>query len=383
MTYATKRKRKVLNKTEKTKIMLSLCDVDICSVIKHVKSTIEAEKHMEEVPGRMEFWNALEKSESLMKEIMLSLTSTFASLYKSCDKGKCKYLNFQLEWHRYCSVFLLPPGKDVSDVDYDVQKHSELARLQQRWIGFCEGKSVDSDIRCSVMISLCNAVYKYFLNLVSSVQQSLLDDTTSKSTNIEHDSDSVYYRFCGAAIAEMLHGRYTKHQASIKHSLKASINTEIEVLKCIQCTGKDHIPQELRYRDNGHMYFPATEYLPFLQALDECVMENANSISFKKYGSHLIEVAVNQMQLNQELLKQFTDILKGKMSEQKLDKKQYECEIQAVYKELSRKLCHTRLGEFISVVQQTAAAEQGKSTLAGQNLRDELLSAHIKTKTQY
>lgn len=131
----TKRKRKVLNKTE---IMLLLCDVDICSVIKHVKSTIEAEKHMEEVPGRMEFWNALEKSESLMKEIMLSLTSTFASLYKSCDKGKCKYLNFQLEWHRYCSVFLLPPGKDVSDVDYDVQKYSELARLQQRWIGFCE-----------------------------------------------------------------------------------------------------------------------------------------------------------------------------------------------------------------------------------------------------
>lgn len=75
----------------------------------------------------------------------------------------------------------------------------------------------------------------------------------------------------------------------------------------------------------------------------------------------MIEVAVNQMQLNQELLKQFTDILKGKMSEQKLDKKQYECEIQAVYKELSLKLCHTRLGEFICVVQQTAAAEQGKS----------------------
>ena len=186
----TKRKRKVLNKTEKTKIMLSLCDVDICSVIKHVKSTIEAEKHMEEVPGRMEFWNALEKSESLMKEIMLSLTSTFASLY-------------------------LPPGKDVSDVDYDVQKHSELARLQQRWIGFCEGKSVDSDIRCSVMISLCNAVYKYFLNLVSSVQQSLLDDTTSKSTNIEHDSDSVYYRFCGAAIAEMLHGSVKQASSTV------------------------------------------------------------------------------------------------------------------------------------------------------------------------
>ena len=150
----TKRKRRVLNKTEKTKIMLSLC------VLLRLKNTWK--KFLVECNFGM-LW----KSESLMKEIMLSLTNTFASLYKSCDKGKCKYLNFQLEWHRYCSVFLLPPGKDVSDVDYDVQKHSELARLQQRWIGFCEGKSVDSDIRCSVMISLCNAVYKYFLNLVS------------------------------------------------------------------------------------------------------------------------------------------------------------------------------------------------------------------------
>lgn len=316
-----------------------------------------------------------------MKELLLSLADAFANLYKSCDRGKDKYMNFQLEWHRYCSVFLLPPGKDISEVNYDVHKDSNLARLQQRWVGFCEGKAVTTDVRCSVMISVSNAVYKYFLRRVATVQQSLLHPSTSEPPNIQPDTDSVYYRFCGAAIAEMLHGRYSKRQSS-KPCSRPGINREIQVLKCIQCVKKDHIPKELQYRDNGHMYFPAIEFLPFLQALDKCVMENANEASFKKYGSNCIEVAVTQMQANQELLEQFSEILKGKLLGQQLDIKQYETEIQLVYKELSRKLCHTRLGEFVSATQQTAAAKQGKSTLAGQNLRDQLLCLHVNTKSQ-
>ena len=53
----------------------------------------------------------------------------------------------------------------------------------------------------------------------------------------------------------------------------------------------------------------------------------------------------------------------------------FEPTIKFVYKELSRKLCHTRLGEFISATQQKLAAVQG------QNLRDKLLTAHVKTKS--
>lgn len=374
----SKRKRKVLSKKEKARVMLSLCDVDIGSVLAHVKATIESEKHIEGDLARLDFWKCLEKSEALMKQIMISLMDAFANLYKICDKGKDKYMNFQLEWHRHCSAFLLPSGKDISDVDYDLQKYS---RLQQRWLGFCEGKAVNTDVRCSIMISLCDAVYKYFLKLVSSVQQSLLDESPNESTVIEPDTNSVYYRFCGAAIAEMLHGRYSKRQ-NCTPSSKLSVNGEIQVLKCIQCVNKDHIPQELKYRDNGHMYFPAVEFLPFLRALDQSVMENANVASFKKYGAHFIEVAATQVHSNQELLKQFVAIISGMMSERQLNVEQYQREIQSVYKELSRKLCHTRLAEFVSVTQQVAAAEQGKTTLAGQNLRDQLLCFHVNTKSQ-
>lgn len=92
----------------------------------------------------------------------------------------------------------------------------------------------------------------------------LLDE----STNEEPDTNSVYYKFCGAAIAEMLHGRYSKRRNCV--ASKASINQEIQVL---QCVNKEHIPQVLKYRVRGYMYFPAVEFLPFLRALDQSVME--------------------------------------------------------------------------------------------------------------
>ena len=31
---------------------------------------------------------------------------------------------------------------------------------------------------------------------------------------------------------------------------------------------KEHIPEYLRYRDNGYMYFPCKEMLPFLISVD-------------------------------------------------------------------------------------------------------------------
>ena len=58
----------------------------------------------------------------MVTELLRTLAGLFASLYKSCDKGKDKYMKFQLEWHQCCSVFLLPPDKSLSDVGVDPKK---------------------------------------------------------------------------------------------------------------------------------------------------------------------------------------------------------------------------------------------------------------------
>ena len=48
--------------------------------------------------------------------------------------------------------------------------------------------------------------------------------------------------------------------------------------------------------------------------------------------------------------------------------------VQNVYLELTRKLCNTRLQEFIDVYRRTAAKKGGSSTIACQNLRAKLLT---------
>ena len=48
----------------------------------------------------------------------------------------------------------------------------------------------------------------------------------------------------------------------------------------------------------------------------------------------------------------------------------------SIYQELVRKLCHIRVAEFLSSTKQRMASEKGNASLAGQNLRDELLTSH-------
>ena len=54
----------------------------------------------------------------------------------------------------------------------------------------------------------------------------------------------------------------------------------------------------------------------------------------------------------------------------------------SVYREFSRKICNTRLNEFINVQKQLSVMKSGKASLSGQNLRDTLLTPHVNMKTR-
>lgn len=56
--------------------------------------------------------------------------------------------------------------------------------------------------------------------------------------------------------------------------------------------------------------------------------------------------------------------------------------IETVYLELTRKLCNTRIQEFLDSTKQIESAKAGKGTLKGQNLRDNLLSKHVNLKSK-
>ena len=150
------------------------------------------------------------------------------------------------------------------------------------------------------MISVCSAVYEHLLNHTNFILKAITEENFATSqmgnSSITVDDTAVYYRFCGAALAEMLHARYRKRE-SCKLSQKESIAREIKILQAIRCKDKAHVPPELQYRDRGFMYFPCKEFLTFLKELDACVFENANEASLRRYGARLVEIATQQLKV--------------------------------------------------------------------------------------
>lgn len=161
-------------------------------------------------------------------------------------------------------------------------------------------------------------------------------------------------------------------------SQKNDVGKELTVLDWIRLKDKSTIPKSLQYKDEGGMYFPEKRLIPFIRDVDSCVREHANEISFARYGSKVIEVSTHELQNNQLLKPKFKGILLNIVSG---DLKGYERAVDNVYQELIRKLCNTRLNEFITTHKLNAAREKGSATLAGQNLRDSLLTHHTNLKT--
>ena len=96
------------------------------------------------------------------------------------------------------------------------------------------------------------------------------------------------------------------------------------------------------------------------------------------YSTYLVKVTMTELTGNKVLFDCFVDALSKRVDV--VDKESES--VSAVYNEFSRKLCNTRLNEFIVVQKQLAAAEVGKASLTGQNLRDTLLTQHVQLRSR-
>lgn len=303
-----------------------------------------------------------------------ALKLQYAYLYQKHQNGKDKHMHFQLHWYQECSELLLETlqrpclqHKESTSAWFDFRNQ----RLQQFSIDHC----------ISVLLSLQGAVYTYFNGkIVSEVKKADAHDQESDPSRtplmITEESEDVYYRFGGAALKEMLHNRY-KQIHTTPLDKRSQICVEISVLKSMLCSDKSIIPPSLKYRDRGHMYFPSQNIIPFIKAVDDLVRQIANNDGMKKHGKTIIEVTSQHVKSDPNLKKQFEQALL--LSFDTLDPIKYA--VTTVYTKFLRKICNTRLAEFMDCFQQIQASQNGLATLSGQNFRDTLLSQHVNLKS--
>ncbi len=108
------RKRKVLNKEQKRLIIVCLCDAESKEVSSFVEAKVNSEKHILSCPEENMFWESIQSCPFFM-DLLNFFGEAFVQIYKSCDQGKEKFMKFQLEWHKMCSIFLLPSSTAIEE----------------------------------------------------------------------------------------------------------------------------------------------------------------------------------------------------------------------------------------------------------------------------
>lgn len=173
---------------------------------------------------------------------------------------------------------------------------SESSTPQNEWRKI--SSSVCRETRNAVMIAIISAVYEHLLSLIFELQcnssQSRESSECPSSSACSEEQDDVYFRFGGGALADMFQTRYKQMKSSKSQTVKAKICEELSVLQWMKMEDgeKATLPESLKYRDRGHMYFPHRHLLPFIRKFDEAVRMSANADTFRKEGSKMIKVCI-------------------------------------------------------------------------------------------
>lgn len=93
---------------------------------------------------------------------------------------------------------------------------------------------------------------------------------------------------------------------------------------------------------------------------------------------YVLQVTTSHVQSNKSLFTSFV----ATISKIARDVEATDEALISVYGEFSRKICNTRLNEFIDVQKQLSVMKSGKASLSGQNLRDTLLTPRVNMKTR-
>ena len=111
-------KRKALNKRQKARVVASIGDVTLDLIVQKLRTSL--------CEPLQSIFDVLVESQPLLIALIKFHRSKFRSLYRENDKGKEKYMCFQLDWYKHCSILLLPKESSVNiilDPPSDEMKH--------------------------------------------------------------------------------------------------------------------------------------------------------------------------------------------------------------------------------------------------------------------
>ncbi|XP_065904795.1 uncharacterized protein [Dysidea avara] len=368
-----KRQRKVMTKKTRETLQSSLKSIDTTILVQEAVARIREEFDSES----SSLVNELCAEQQLLQELVEFHRDTFVALHIECKKEKNSQLKFQLRWLSLCSTFLLEEQYSLADINLEESTHPVLTELRQKWIHFCKKHCSSITASKPIMMSFSSSLYNSLLEHVASFQTRQTEGTSGGTVVPTAEEDGVYYRFGGGALCEMLHRRYKQIRTASNKNL---MSIEISLLQAINTKDKSDIPEYLQYQDRGYMYFPHKTFIPFLRKLDTDLKKLVNVESFHKLGNDLIKITHDGLK-EPSYKDTFVAVLKQRLPDCILDS-ETQTAMDNVFDELTRKLCNTRIQEFLSATKQEFATKKGMASTVDVNLRTTLLSDHTKLSSK-
>lgn len=190
-------------------------------------------------------------------------------------------------------------------------------------------------------------------------------------TPVIHESVVSLYRYTGATLYSMIEKREKislKHpQLKLLYTMKLKKNEQDHM----------HLPDAL---NQGGLVIVSLHMIPYVRELMHLVNKHVNSGKLQEHGKNMIRVALDKIMADQELVLLFKEcLLKAGVPNEDL-----ELDMQSLHPivtEMSTKIFHSRVNEYMNSRNELDLAEKGKVTSADQSLRD-ILKTYCITKSR-
>ena len=188
----------------------------------------------------------------------------------------------------------------------------------------------------------------------------LVDNKADKGDKKEllEEEDSQLYRMHGWVLYELV--KKSEYKDTVKQ---------------FKLGDKSELPQAIKFLDVGTkvgLTFPKSEFMPFMRACDRFIRQCTTNTQYEIYGKNIIKVAKTLVLSNLELQKEFhTAMMSCCSCDQEL--------AHNIYTEWIEKLMNMKMkGRFMDAMDRLDNDASKKLTSKTQNLRNKLLTHHVK-----
>ena len=358
-------------KHEKKKKKLKLKKADNLKISHELKASdvTIADQAIESVKNE-HFWRTMEHGSEFIcdiiqkdtfKTLVRSIVQDYACLYNMHHRGQSPYQDFQISWFQNARKYL-------AHADPETQNQMKELCGNFGW-----------DYKSNLISVLHSAVSEncshFIINCIKGDDprnEEHAEKCITPNQAASLSEDYLIFKLHGWIIREI---RSHPNLKTVNLSKEDTQEWQENINKVVADKSTDSLPKELSYIDfgkHGGLTFPKPAFSDFMMKTDEVFKELSTEDKFRTFGQHLPSIIKLQIKSHLDIFRLFQSACTA-------------CDVDEMYQRKffdiwMEKFCNARINDRIFGKELTEVAENDKISGKTLNLRDELLTSHIKSK---